>query len=246
MDFYSILSKYYEEIFPLSIESLDFVMKRVPSESSLLDAGCGTGGMVRQLRQQGIQAKGFDLDESMIYEADIRLAEELTGIEKDENPVFKPGNLTDMTQLYSLECFDAVICLGNTLIHIPFNLQFQFLQDAAKLLNTRGTLILQILNYTNILDEGMTFPLIETEHCRFKRHYEPGASDGMLSFVTELEEKKTGRLFENSILHYPMMPETLMAALSMSGYAEWDTYGSYQEVSAGSGQLPLIVTAQLE
>ena len=246
MDFYTILSEYYEEIFPQSQDSLDFIKRRVPSGSTLLDAGCGTGSMVRQLRRSEIAAMGFDLDESMIGEAISKLSSEAPFPGSDNPSVFKSGNLTDMAQLYGDMVFDSVICLGNTLIHIPFNLQFQFLQDAAKMLKTGGSLILQILNYNNIMDEGMTFPLIETKHCLFRRRYEAGPAEGMLYFMTELEEKETGRVFENSIIHYPLMPETLMAALSMSGFAEWDTFGSYSEAAAVSGQLPLIVTAQIQ
>jgi SAM-dependent methyltransferase len=243
MDFYTILSEFYDEIFPQSEDSVDFVSQRVNSGATLLDAGCGTGEFVRKLRHRGIQARGFDLDESMIHEAERRLLKDPGPSMMEKTGVFQAGNLVDMEQLYPQQSFDCISCLGNTLIHIPFNLQFQFLQDAGKKLNKSGTLVLQILNYINILDGGMAFPLIETEHCLFRRRYESGPTEGMLYFMTELEVKETGQVFENSIIHYPLMPETLMAALSMSGFAEWNTYGSYKGAGAGADQLPLIVAA---
>jgi SAM-dependent methyltransferase len=241
MDFYTLISEHYNEIFPLSQDSVAFVKKRTFSGSSLLDAGCGTGEMVRALRTQGVNARGFDLDEGMILKA-AALQEDFP----ESAGVFKTGNLTDLTSLYDQERFDCICCLGNTLIHIPFNLQFQFLRDSILMLKPGGRLILQILNYKNILDDGMEFPILDSENFRFIRKYEPGPAEGILYFNTRLEDKRTGEIHSNTIIHYPLKPETLMASLSMSGYAEWNIFGSFSEAPAVSGMLPLIVDAIAE
>jgi len=241
MDFYTLLSKHYEEIFPLSDACTAFIRQRVLPGQRFLDAGCSTGSLVRTLRSSGIDALGFDLDESM-----IRLARKY--IEKTASipgEVFRSGNLIHINEMYDPGSFDCLACLGNTLIHIPFNLQFQFLNDSVNLIKTGGKLILQILNYSNILHDGLEFPELETEHFIFKRNYEPGPAEGMLYFNTLLIEKKSGHEYSNSIIHYPLLPEILMASLSMSGFKEWMTYGSYMSDPAGSGQLPLIIEAHV-
>lgn len=241
MDFYSVLSRYYDEVFPLSEECSGFVQKNMNSGGSLLDAGCGTGELVLRLQKEGIQAYGFDLDEGMILSAASAAADAgLPG-----NDLFRITNLSEMKNQYEDKSQDVLSCLGNTLIHIPFNEQFQFLQDTAKVLKPGGLLILQILNYNNILHEGMKFPLIETENCIFRRTYEARELEGELNFVTELIIKKSGETYTNSIIHYPLLPETLMAALSMSGYSSWETFGSYDGSPAGEGKLPLIITASV-
>jgi len=240
MDFYSLLSKHYDEIFPLSEACTEFIKKRVSPGENLLDAGCSTGSLVRALHSSGINAAGFDLDESM-----IRLARSSMDfpVDHERDGLFRTGNLTEITEMYERKSFHCLCCLGNTLIHIPFNFQFQFLNDTLSLLKPGGLMILQILNYSHILDEGMGFPDLVTPHFIFKRSYEPGPAEGMLYFNTLLIEKESGAEYSNSIIHYPLMPETLMASLSMSGFAEWNTYGSYRGDPAGAGQLPLIIEA---
>jgi len=241
MDFYSVLSRYYNEVFPLSEECSGFVQKNTGSGTSLLDAGCGTGELVLRMQKVGIQARGFDLDEGMILSAaSSAAADGLPG-----NELFNIADLSEFKDLYEESSQDTVSCLGNTLIHVPFNRQFKFLQDAASLLKPGGLLILQILNYSNILYGNLKFPLIEREHCIFRRSYETTENKAELNFVTELEIKDSGETYRNSIVHYPLLPETLMAALSMAGYSEWETFGSYNGTPAGEGKLPLIATARI-
>lgn len=239
MDFYSVLSRYYDEVFPLSDECSRFVQEKMKQNDNLLDAGCGTGELVIQLCKRGFTAHGFDLDEGMILNA----ASSAAAAGFSGNDLFRISDLADMKNHYDEQSRDCLSCLGNTLVHIPFNGQFQFLQDAARILKPGGLLILQILNYNNILHEGLKFPVIETEHCLFRRHYETTVIESELDFVTELEIKKSGDRYMNRITHYPLLPETLMAALSMAGYAGWETFGSYSGDQACTGTLPLIVTA---
>lgn len=241
MDFYSELSRYYDEVFPLSEKCSGFVQQNMKGGESLLDAGCGTGELVLRLQDKDIKAHGFDLDEGMILSAASAAAK----LGLPGNDLFKISDLGEMKNNYEEHSQDVLSCLGNTLIHIPFNRQFEFLQDSTKVLKPGGTLILQILNYNNILHEGLKFPLIETEHCIFRRSYESRELEAELNFITELEIKESGETFKNSIIHYPLLPETLMAALSMSGYAGWETFGSYDGAPAAEGMLPLIVTAKV-
>lgn len=241
MDFYSVLSRYYDEVFPLSDACIGFVQNRMSRGQSLLDAGCGTGELVLRLQREGFNSCGFDLDEGMILSAASTAAK--AGM--PGNDLFKISDLLEMKTHYEYASRDVLSCLGNTLVHIPFNGQFQFIQDAAKILKPGGLFILQILNYNNILHEGLDFPLIETENCLFRRQYESRDTEGELDFITELEIKKSGEIYKNSIIHYPLLPETLMAALSMAGYAEWETFGSYSGAPACKGTFPLIVTASV-
>ncbi|MDC7234453.1 MAG: class I SAM-dependent methyltransferase [Spirochaetales bacterium] len=241
MDFYTVLSRYYEEIFPLSQSCADFISRQMPSAGTVLDAGCGTGELVLDLQDRGIDASGFDLDEGMILNAASAASKQgLPG-----NELFTICGLADMKNRFEAQVFGGISCLGNTLAHVPFNEQFQFLQDAASLLGDKGVLIVQILNYSNIIHDGLQFPLIETDHCNFRRRYEERENPSELDFVTELEIRESGEVFSNRIVHYPLLPETLMAALSMAGYAEWETYGGYDGSPAGEGKLPLIVKAGL-
>ena len=70
--------------------------------------------------------------------------------------------------------FDAVICFGNTLVHLDSITQIRdFLQQCAHLLKNDGILFLQILNYHYILSQKVDeLPLIDNDQIRFERYYQ--------------------------------------------------------------------------
>jgi SAM-dependent methyltransferase len=160
--------------------------------------------------------------------------------------VFQVGDISDAAPILGDEKFDVITCLGNTAVHIDFSRQIRFLGQVCGSLKPGGLFILQILNYTNILEEGQGFSVLESENCRFIREYKTSGDKGRLFFHTSLEDRNSGEVFRNSVTHYPLLPEALMALLSMSAFAEWETMGGWDGSPAGSGRLPLIVAARSE
>lgn len=240
MDFYTLLSRYYDEIFPLDEDCARFVGGHCKPGMTLMDAGCGSGALVERLRGSGVDARGFDLDPAMVGKARARLSA------PGEDGLFRVGDISDIAALCGDEKFDVITCLGNTAVHIDFSRQIRFLGQVCASLKPGGLLILQILNYSNILEEGQAFPVLESDHCRFVREYKSSEEKGRLFFHTSLEDKKSGETYRSSVTHYPLMPEALMALLSMNAFAEWETMGGWDGSAAGSGRLPLIVTARSE
>jgi len=83
---------------------VEFVMQFSPA--TVLDAGCGTGRVARELAQRGVDVVGVDVDSSMITTA-RRLAPEL---------VWK---VADLTGLELGRRFDLVIMAGNVPLFTP-------------------------------------------------------------------------------------------------------------------------------
>ncbi len=246
MDFYTMLSRYYDEIFPLDTDCLSFVREHCGPGMTLMDAGCGSGALVRRLRKEGVDARGFDLDSSMIDLARKGLAEDgITGALSPEE-IFRTGDLADTDLFCGDKEYDVITCLGNTLVHIDFPGQIRFLGKVCSALKPGGLLVLQILNYMNIREEGQGFPVLEGENSRFIREYRRSDDERRLFFHTSLEDKRSGECYCNSVTHYPLLPEALMALLSMNAFAEWETYGDWDGSAAGSGQPALIVAARSE
>ena len=81
-----------------------FVRSFMPS--SVLDAGCGTGRVARELAIQGIDVVGVDVDRSMISEA-RRLGVSLEWIEHD------------LVTLQLQRTFDVVLLAGNVPLFCP-------------------------------------------------------------------------------------------------------------------------------
>ena len=78
----------------------DFVMALHPAPRSVLDAGCGTGRVARELARRGVAVVGVDTDGSMIATA-RRLSAHLTWLEHD------------LSSLDLGRTFDAVVMAGN-------------------------------------------------------------------------------------------------------------------------------------
>jgi len=230
-----MLSRYYEEIFPLQQGALDFILREDLSGQSVLDAGCGTGSLVRALRRKGVDALGFDLDGDMVAQASS-LA--------DEDDIFRTGDLTRLDEVFPGRRFGLISCIGNTLVHLPRDVVGEVLSKAYILLEDRGSLVLQILNYRNFLEKGQVFPEIRTGNCLFRRSYRPGGREGELRFVTVLEELRSGELRENTTVLYPLMPEELEQLVLKAGFSRVDLYGSWKKDPPGEGQMPLILRAE--
>ena len=115
--------------------------------SSVLDAACGTGLHAIVLSQLGVSVTGTDSSKEMLDGA--RKNSENAGIEIDwiEAPMEK---LNEHIQ----SKFQTVLCLGNSLPHI---IEKPVLQQVFRvfrsLLTSDGIVVLQLLNYQNILKE---------------------------------------------------------------------------------------------
>jgi SAM-dependent methyltransferase len=104
----------------------DFVEQLHPS--SVLDAGCGTGRVARELARRGIHAVGVDRDESMIATAG-RLAPDLSWL------------VRDLTQFDLERCFDVVLMAGNVPIFTPEGTQAALVAGCARHLADGGRLV---------------------------------------------------------------------------------------------------------
>jgi SAM-dependent methyltransferase len=104
----------------------DFVARWKPT--SVLDAGCGTGRVARQLARHGIEVVGVDRDESMIATA-RRLAPDLT------------WQVGDVGQLDLGRGFDVVVMAGNVPLFTPEGTRATLLAGCARHLGSGGHLI---------------------------------------------------------------------------------------------------------
>ena len=79
----------------------DFVMRLAPR--SVLDAGCGTGRVARELARRGVDVVGVDLDPDMLATA-RRRSPELSWVQ------------ADLASLILARTFDVVVAAGNVMI----------------------------------------------------------------------------------------------------------------------------------
>jgi len=124
--------RYQERFDALSASGVDvhgeagFVAGLGPA--SVLDAGCGTGRVARELARRGIEVARVDLDASMLATA-RRLAPELTWV------------TADVTQLELGRTFDVVVMAGNVPIFAAEGTQDQLVAGCARHVAAHGALV---------------------------------------------------------------------------------------------------------
>ena len=124
---------------------VDFVAQLHPA--SVLDAGCGTGRVARELAKRGVDVVGVDRDGSMIDTA-RRLAPDLTWL------------VRDLAGLDLGRSFDVVVMAGNVPIFTPPGTHAALVAGCASHLAPGGSLVAGFQ-----LDER--YPLATyDEHCR--------------------------------------------------------------------------------
>ncbi len=180
VDFYSALSKYYDEIFPLKEQQKKFLQTyfNTYGQHSILDVGCGTGSYVLAMASWGIQADGVDLSQDMIEIAKQKVH---TNASKAS---FYVGDMQDLSRSVETN-YDGIICLGNTLAHLPSE---SVLRKVLKDFRHKAQhILIQVVNYDRIIARQVTeLPEIKTPNLVFNRYY-THLPNGLIEFTTKID-----------------------------------------------------------
>lgn len=145
---------------------------------------------------------------------------------------------------YEAGSFDGVVCFGNTLVHL-LNISDikKFISAVSSVLREGGIMMLQILNYDYILDEGVDkLPPIENEVISFTRSY-GFREDGLINFNTELMIHETGNTVTNSITLMPVRKNTLSEIITAAGFTRIEYFGDFKMNPLAATSMPLVVKA---
>ena len=236
--FYSSISKYYSEIFPYKPVQLQFVKNRVGelSGKSVLDIGCATGELSFRLGKEGASVVGVDLNNDLLQQAKSEKA--------NPNICYQERNMLHLENDFQQGQFDAVLCFGNTLVHLETKeVILKMLKGVFKVLKSNGTFLLQILNYDYILKEPVTqLPLIETKNIQFTRKYQIPENDPLIQFQTELILKNENDSISNETSLLALGSDNLKDLLTQAGFKKIELYSNFKRDAFGGKHLPLVVS----
>ncbi|NJD62925.1 MAG: class I SAM-dependent methyltransferase [Deltaproteobacteria bacterium] len=225
MPFYADLSEAYDALFPVSDaqrEMFDWI-RGLGDIRRVADAGCGSGAQLLHFATAGVSCTGFDPDPALVALARQKLA-------PFPDARVEVGGFADTVRLVS-PAVDLLLCLGNSLVHVPQEEAARFLSDAASVLAPGGRLLLQILNYERLFRDGITdLPLMRAEEgtVEFRRRYEwEGQREIRFRTSLRIAGGDGPRFFRNDIPLYPIYPDELWEMLSAAGFSPIRYHGDF-------------------
>lgn len=237
--FYTSIAPHYQHIFPFNPDQIEFLRQVLPYNGArILDVGCAAGDLAFALTHFGFPTWAIDFDPFMIQIA------QNTKPEDTMFPVFEQLDMRTIAERYPESYFDAVICFGNTLVHLLSDEDIlQFFKATLQVLAPKGKFTFQILNYDNILGNQISrLPLIENEHVRFERKYVFPENSGLISFRTKLLVKQSGQEIENIVDLNPIGSKKIVELLSKAGFSDIQLFGSFKREPLTEKSIPLVVS----
>jgi len=240
MAFYSSISNAYDAIFPFNPAQLEFIeacFGGAVAGKRIVDAGCGTGSLAIMLARRSARVIGFDADKEMIAIAEEKRPQAL-------DLRFRTGDLIEELTHFDKNSFDAVLCFGNTLVHLKDEDKVEeFVRNASEVLKPGGKLLLQIVNYDRVLDKGVkSLPVIETSGYRFERNYVL-SGDGHILFETMLTDRNSGEVISNSVPLLPLRKETLESIVEKY-FSKTACYGDFKQNVWSEETFHLVIKAE--
>lgn len=221
MNFYSMLSAYYDELFTLKPATVEFVRSKSVGRKALLDVGCGTGLLSHALASEFDSVEGVDLDGEMVRRS----------LSKSScNEMFRALNMMDLRSTFTPGYFDIITCLGNTIAHLSSNVDVtSVLHSFYELLADGGVAVIQIVNFDRVIKHGAVgLPFLETPDVEFLRNYIYDGDAKVVEFSSSIRNKENGEQFDNSVELLPLLKSELETLLFEAGFKSVEIYGDYQ------------------
>lgn len=117
----------YRHTFEAKMKYIISLLKRLPKQTKILDAGCGQGLLVQEFKRRGYDIQGID---AFYSSKAVRKGDLLK------------NNLPDNT-------FDLILCL-DVIEHFQLNEQEKLIQELTRLLKPKGRLIWSIPNQAHL------------------------------------------------------------------------------------------------
>jgi len=223
--FYDILASDYDSMtnFETRFEQEKPVFRMLIERYGIrtaLDAGCGTGFHSLVLAQLGVDVTSADISSEMLAKTSAHA--------RDMNVRIRTINSSfqDLAS-YTAMKFDAVFCLGNSLVHLLDTTDLEItLKNFSSMLTPGGILIVQVLNYEKILAEKKNIQnLREHGGVMIQREYE---YEGKFIVFTIRQRHSGGKESHEraiTIRLRPLIRTDIIPMMASSGFASIQTYG---------------------
>lgn len=237
---YSRMTEAYELLFPTGAVKLRFVLDHLPATPArVLDVGCATGELARELAARGHTVTGLDPEPTMVDRA-RKLARKAC-VEVS----FVTGGFESVRPAAAGNRFDAVCCMGNTMPHAKDEETVRtFLNDCRAVLVPRGRLLLQLVNMDRaeaLIRSG--FPERTAGSVRLSRRYLPHDTPDRVWFETRISDEESGESVTGRVPLLRLTKAMLARHLAVAGFEAVNWYGDFNGIDWTADAPATIVVA---
>lgn len=226
MEFYTLLSRYYDDIFKTNEKAISFIRDFLPPGGRLLDLGAGTGAEAIEFAKARYSVTATDYSREMV---DIINQKSAILPEKMDAAVL---DMRDVSQL-APQVFHSIYCIGNTFVHLDsYEEMTDVLIDCFNRLLPNGVLIIQIVNYDKIIAKSISsLPVIQNREAgvTFERFY--FFNDNKITFHGKLtiasKDGSVEKIAESSTDLLLLPSKKLMEIVEATPFSSLDLYGSF-------------------
>nr|WP_281285466.1 hypothetical protein [Deferribacter autotrophicus] len=186
--------------------------------------GCATGYYTKALIDNGYKAFGIEYTKHFSF-------------------ITKNVSIADMKMLpLRKQIFGTIYIIGNTLVHVNNKLEAaKVIRDSLNLLESKGKLIIQIMNYDRIFKEKITeLSTIETENLIFKRYYTLSSTESII-FKTVLTIKENKETYIQETQLTPIFYENFTTVADSLNNCYLQFFGDYSKNKYSKYTSPLLI-----
>ncbi|SER84667.1 class I SAM-dependent methyltransferase [Salisediminibacterium halotolerans] len=223
MTFYDILSRYYDDLFGVKQGAVNRVIEIFEGQKdvTLLDAAAGSGSEAAAFAKAGFNVSALD--------SNVRMAENISRKAEAEGVKIETvhAGMEEAKDVWPKASFDAIICIGNSFVHLPDkSAMIRQLKQFRELLKPGGRLLIQTVNYDRVYAENIT-ELPEIQHAdknvRFQRYYQ--LEGNQIRFQMRLYAQ--GEVFEADTLLYPLTEADVKEVIASAGFRSAGIFGDF-------------------
>lgn len=243
MEFFSNLTEYYDELFPVTDSLKSFfsnLSKNCCKPINFLDIGCGTGTLDFDLAKKGYNVTGIDANRALINSASLKHRTQLLSIR------FFYLSTKEMTSFLGRKFYNIIFCGNSRLTFLKTEQAlFSFLKACTQLLAENGFLVLHLQNFEPLKSKKrMELPKRTSLRAQLSSVINRTEIKTVLTQKIEISKEKTIPILEKE----PILPITQKHILNYgkkAGFSKIQFYSDFNRSPFAKDSIELVCILKL-
>lgn len=223
MDFLHNLVEYYDELYPVTNEQIDFIESLCSSFSNphkILQIGSGSGTLAHTLAKKGKDVTGIEMSQPLLTSSTLKRRTQLLSIR------FFKMSAMEMDKYLGKQFYNVIMCLNNRLVSVrDRKCAEKVLKNCKTLLSSNGKMIIRAYNY-DYIKKGNLPSEKKSERAKLITEIEVKSDDSAILNQKIVTFNKTLPIVQNMDI-FPLTKKVLYELAIDAGFKKVDFYGDY-------------------